>query len=62
MTSNSDSRTPSRIVRDSRNDYDIDLLKNVIEYNHKRYLAFKSNLPFTINQEYEKILNAKYLL
>lgn len=41
-------------------DYDIELLTKVIDYNHKRYLAFKNNLPFTDNKEYEKILNARY--
>ena len=56
-----DSRTPSRIVRDSQHelDYDIDLLTKVIEYNHKRYLAFKYNQEFVKNFEYEKILNAR---
>lgn len=56
-----DSRTPSRLVRDSQHDldYDIDLLTKVIEYNHKRYLAFKNNQEFIKNPEYEKILNAR---
>ena len=40
-------------------DYDIDLLTQVIEYNHKRYLAFKNQETFTKNQEFEKILNAR---
>lgn len=50
-----DSRTLSRVVRDSQHDldFDIDLLTKVIEYNHKRYLAFKSNIPF------QKTLNTK---
>lgn len=56
-----DSRTPSRIVRDSQHalDYDIDLLTQVIEYNHKRYLAFKEQKPFIKNPDFEKILNAR---
>ena len=56
-----DSRTPSREVRDTqqKKDYDIDLLSKVIEYNHKRYLAFKNQEPFEKNYEYEKILNAR---
>lgn len=41
-------------------DYDIDLLNKIIEYNHDRYLAFKNNIPFTYNKEYEKVLNARY--
>ena len=56
-----DSRTPSRVVRDSQHDldFDIDLLTQVIEYNHKRYLAFKNNTPFEKNNDFEKILNAR---
>lgn len=41
-------------------EYDIELLTKVIEYNHNRYLAFKNQLPFNINKDYEKILNARY--
>lgn len=42
-------------------DYDIQLLQNVIDYNHNKYLAFKNNIPFVLNKEYESILNSRYL-
>lgn len=56
-----DLRASSSLARSSQNeiDFDIDLLTKVIEYNHHRYLAFKNNLPFTKNLQYEKILNAR---
>ena len=41
-------------------DYDIDLLTKIIEYNHNRFIAFQNELPFEENEEYEKILNARY--
>lgn len=41
-------------------EYDIDFLSQVIQYNHERYLAYKNELPFEENQEYEKVLNARY--
>ena len=41
-------------------DTDIQLLNEVIEYNHRKYLAFKEHLPFEENQEFEKMLNARY--
>lgn len=59
---NCDLRASSSMARSSQNeiDFDIDLLTKVIEYNHKRYLAFKNNTPFEKNLQYEKILNARY--
>lgn len=62
QSTNSDLRTPSKSVRNSEEFnklYDIEFLNKVIEYNHNRYVAFKNNLPFQINYEYEKILNAR---
>lgn len=41
-------------------DYDIDLLKRIIEYNHQRYLAFKNGEYFEVNPDYEKVLKARY--
>ena len=40
-------------------DYNIELLTQVIEYNHKRYLAFKEQKSFDKIPEFEKILNAR---
>lgn len=40
---------------------DIQLLTNVINYNHNRYLAFKNNLIFEENKDYERILSARYM-
>lgn len=59
---NCDSRDASRQSRDSKfsKDYDINLLNKVIEYNHKKYLAFKQGKEFVINKDFEKILNARY--
>lgn len=41
-------------------DYEIELLQKVIDYNAEKYFAFKNNQPFEVNEEYEKILNARY--
>lgn len=41
-------------------EYNVELLTNVIEYNRKKYLAFKNELPFEINTDYERILKARY--
>lgn len=41
-------------------EYNVDFLSKVIEYNHNKYVAFRNNLPFETNKEYEKILNARY--
>lgn len=40
-------------------DYNIDLMKQVIDYNKKRYNAFKNQTEFVVNEEFEKILNAR---
>lgn len=40
-------------------DYNESLLNNLIEYNKKRYFAFKEQIPFDINPTYEKLLNAR---
>lgn len=42
-------------------DYDIDLLNEVIDYNHNRYLAFKNKTKFNYNIDYERILTARYM-
>lgn len=41
-------------------DYDIDLLKEIIDYNHKRYISFKDHIPFEENIEYERKLKSRY--
>ena len=41
-------------------DYEIELLKKVIEYNKIKYFCFQEGISFEINEEYEKILNARY--
>lgn len=40
-------------------DYDEKLLNDLISYNKKRFFAFRNQLPFEINKEYEKLLNAR---
>ena len=40
-------------------DYNESLLNNLIDYNKKRYYAFKEQIPFEINPIYEKLLNAR---
>lgn len=40
-------------------DYNEQLLNNLIDYNKKRYFAFKNELPFEYNKEYERLLNAR---
>lgn len=41
-------------------DYEIDYLLKVSEYNRLKYESFKNGLAFTINDEYERILKARY--
>ena len=41
-------------------EYNVNFLSKVIEYNHNKYISFRNNLPFEINKEYEKVLNARY--
>ena len=43
-------------------EYSTELLSSIIEYNHNKYIAFRDfNLDnFVINEDYEKILNARY--
>lgn len=41
-------------------DYDINLLTQIIEYNHQRYLANLNGEYFEINPDYEKYLQARY--
>lgn len=41
-------------------DYDIELLNDVIKYNQEKFNAFIHELPFEINKDYERILNARY--
>lgn len=36
------------------------LLSEVIEYNKSRYYSFKNNIPFEYNNNFDKILNARY--
>lgn len=40
-------------------DYDEKLLNDLIIYNKKRFFAFRNQLPFEYNKEYEKLLNAR---
>lgn len=40
-------------------DYNIELMKQVSDYNKKRYYAFKNNTEFVVNEEFEKILNSR---
>lgn len=40
-------------------DYNECLLNDLIDYNKKRYFAFKEQIPFEINPTYEKLLNAR---
>ena len=40
-------------------DYDLKLLQNLIDYNKKRFFAFKNNTPFIKIDSYEKLLNAR---
>lgn len=41
-------------------DKDVELLNEVITYNHNKYLCFKEGIPFEANEDFEKILNARY--
>lgn len=41
-------------------DYDIDYLLKISEYNRLKYESFKNGLVFEINNEYERILKARY--
>lgn len=41
-------------------DYDIDLLNELINYNHKRYISFKDHIPFEENKDYERKLKSRY--
>lgn len=49
-----------RPVEDYGELYEVELLKDVINYNHLKFISFKNNLPFETNQEYERILKARY--
>lgn len=40
-------------------DYNEKLLKDLIEYNKKRYFAFKSGSTFQVDHNFEKLLNAR---
>lgn len=40
-------------------DYNEQLLNDLISYNKQRYFAFKNELPFEYNKEYERLLNAR---
>lgn len=41
-------------------DYDIDLLTQLINYNHDRFLSFRNGLLFEENKKFEKMLQARY--
>lgn len=41
-------------------DYDLDLLTEIINYNHKRYISFRDHIPFEENIEYERKLKSRY--
>ena len=47
-------------MNDTNLDYDIEYLQQVIEYNQKKYFAFKNGLDFDINNQFEKTLKARY--
>ena len=40
-------------------DYNEKLLNDLINYNKKRFFAFRNHLPFEYNKDYEKLLNAR---
>lgn len=40
-------------------DYNEKLLNDLMKYNKQRYFAFRNDLPFEYNKEYEKLLNAR---
>ena len=40
-------------------DYNINLLSDLIAYNKKRFYAFKNDLPFERDHNFEKLLNAR---
>lgn len=48
------------IITEFNKDVEIELLTEVIKYNQKRKRAFNNNLPFEYNQEFERILQARY--
>lgn len=68
MTHSNLSMTSSSICRrtvEDRDDkfqkeYDVEFLTKVIDYNQRKYFAFKNDLPFTLNLDYERILKARY--
>lgn len=41
-------------------EYDVEFLTKVIDYNQRKYFAFKNDLPFTLNLDYERVLKARY--
>lgn len=43
-----------------KKDYEIDLLSSVIRYNHNKYLCIREGISFERNEDYERILNARY--
>ena len=43
-----------------KKDYDISLLTEIIDYNHRRYIANLNGEYFATNPEYEKYLKARY--
>ena len=40
-------------------DYNEKLLNDLIDYNKKRYYAFKQDIPFNYDKNFEKLLNAR---
>ena len=48
-------------MSDFNNEYDIELLTQLIKYNHDRYISFKNNLPFEENKDFERLLSARYM-
>ena len=47
-------------MNDSNLDYDIEYLQQVIEYNQKKYYAYKNGIDFDINNQFERTLKARY--
>ena len=48
-------------IKNFDKEYDVEFLNQVIEYNHLRYLAYKNNISFEENKDFEKVLTARYM-
>lgn len=43
-----------------KEEYDVEFLAKVINYNQNKYNCFKRNIDFDINEDYERVLKARY--